>query len=150
MGIFERVLQEQPATPTDLAMTPRQAFAAVVLGAFHSDGQVASEKAMRVNEVFTSTRLFREPSAEPTQAVLEHVMRMFEEHGLGPIVTAAARGLPGELREPAFTIAVDLVMADGQATAAERKFIDGLQALLHIPDATALKIVEVIVMKNSV
>jgi hypothetical protein len=150
MGIFERVLQEQPATPTDVAMTPRQAFAAVVLAAFHSDGQVASEKALRIKEVFSSTRLFREPSAEPTQAVLAHVLQMFEEHGLGPVVTAAAGALPGELRAPAFAIAVDLVMADGQATAAERKFIDGLQALLRIPDETALKIVEVMVMKNSI
>lgn len=49
-----------------------------------------------------------------------------------------------------FTIAVDLVMADGQASTEERKFIDGLQGLLQVPDETAMKIVEVIIMKNSV
>jgi uncharacterized tellurite resistance protein B-like protein len=150
MGIFERVMQEHDPSVHSLALTPRQAFAALVLGALNADGRDTPEETLRINELFNSTRLFRQPSTEPAQAVLEHVLELFEMHGFGPVVTAAAKALPPELRAPVFTIAVDLVMADGQASAEERKFIDGLQALLQVPDEAAMKIVEVIIIKNSV
>ena len=150
MGIFEKVMQEDDPASESLVMTARQAFAALVLGAFNSDGRVAPEETLRINEIFNSTKLFRQPSAEPTQAVLDRILKLFELHGFEPVVTTAAKALPEELRAPVFTIAVDLVMADGQASGEERKFIDGLQALLHVPDETALKIVEVIIIKNSV
>jgi hypothetical protein len=150
MGIFERVMQEHDPSLQSLALTTPQAFAALVLGALNADGRGAPEETLRINELFNSTRLFRQPSAEPAQAILEHVLELFETHGLGPVVTAAAKALPSELRGPVFAIAADLVMADGQATGEERKFIDGLQGLLQVPDETAMKIVEVILIKNSV
>jgi hypothetical protein len=150
MGIFERVMQEHDPSLQSLALTTRQAFAALVLGALNSDGRGTPEETLRINELFNSSRLFRQPSAEPAQAVLGHVLKLFEMHGFGPVVMAAAKALPPELRAPAFTVAVDLVMVDGQASGEERKFIDGLQGLLQVPDETAMKIVEVIIMKNSV
>jgi hypothetical protein len=61
---------------------------------------------------------------------------------------------PGEKshRHPTatFSITVDLVLADGEASTEERKFIDGLQGLLQLPDEDAVKIVDVISIKNSV
>jgi hypothetical protein len=150
MGIFERVMQEHDPSAHSLTLTTRQAFAALVLGALNSDGRSAPEETLRINDLFNSTRLFRQQSTEPAQVVLEHVLELFAIHGLGPVVTTAAKVLPPELRAPVFTIAVDLVMADGQASGEERKFIDGLQELLQVPDETAMKIVEVIIIKNSV
>jgi hypothetical protein len=150
MGIFERVMQEQNPPAHSLALTARQAFAAVVLGALNSDGRGAPEETLRINALFSSTKLFRQPSAESVQAVLERVIELFDAHGFGPVVEAAAKALPDELRAPVFTIAVDLVLADGQASGEERKFIDGLQSLLNVPDEAALKIVDVILIKNSV
>jgi hypothetical protein len=150
MGIFERVLQEHDPSAQSLALTARQAFAALVLGALNSDGRGTPEETLRINELFKSTRLFRQPSAEPAQTVLERVIDLFDAHGFGPVVAAAAKALPEELRAPVFAISVDLVLADGRASGEERKFIDGLQALLQVPDEAALKIVEVMLMKNSV
>jgi hypothetical protein len=150
MGIFERVMQEHDPSLHSLALTTRQAFAALVLGALNSDGRGTPEEMLRINGLFNSTRLFRQPSAEPAQAVLERVVDLFNVHGFGVVLGAAAKALPEELRAPVFAIAVDLVLADGQASGEERKFIDGLQALLQVPDEAALKIVEVILIKNSV
>lgn len=59
------------------------------------------------------------------------------------------RPFPAPLRASAFAIAVDLVLADGEAGAEERKFIDELQARLQIPDEAAIKIVDVMLVKNS-
>jgi hypothetical protein len=57
--------------------------------------------------------------------------------------------LPPDLRGPAFAVAVDLVLADGQASIEERRFIDRLQPLLEISDDDAPKIVDVMIVENS-
>lgn len=149
MGIFEKVMQERQPAPGEVALTPRQAFAAIVVGAFKTNAGGSPEETLRVNEIFNSTRLFREPSSEPTQTVVDRVVELLDAHGADAVVTLAAKALPPELRAPVFAIAVDLVLADGQATTEERKFIDGLQGLLEIPDEAAMKMVDVIVIKNS-
>ena len=103
-----------------------------------------------MNEIFNSTKLFRRPAAEPAKAVLDRVVELFGMHGPEAIVALGAKALPPDLRAPAFAIAVDLVLADGEASVEERKFIDVLQDLLQIPDEDAIKIVDVIIVKNSV
>ena len=150
MGIFEKVMHERHPISESVTLTPREAFAAIVVGAFNADGRVAPEEGLRVNEIFNSTKLFRQPSAEPTKAVLERVLELFGMHGAEAIVTAGAKALPPDLRAPAFAVAVDLVLADSEASVEERKFIDGLQDLLQISDEDAMKIVDVIIVKNSV
>jgi hypothetical protein len=149
MGIFESVMREHDPSGHTLALTARQAFAALVLGALNADGRSTPEETLRINGLFNSTRLFRQPSAEPVQTVLERVVELFDVHGLGPVVEAAAKALPEELRVPVFAIAVDLVLADGEAVGEERKFIDDLQVILRVPDEAARKIVEVLLIKNS-
>jgi uncharacterized tellurite resistance protein B-like protein len=149
MGIFERVMHERLPTSEAVTLTPIQAFAAVILGAFNADRRIVPEETSRVREIFSSTRLFRSQSAEPVQDVLDRVFDLFEEFGPGPIVTLATKALPDRLRTPVFAIAVDLVLADGQASGEERKFIDSLQSLLQIPDESAIKIVDVMLVKNS-
>ena len=150
MGIFEKVMQERQPAAESIALTPREAFAAVVVGAFKTDGRVAPEEAVRVNEIFNSSKLFREPPAEPVHAVLNRVLELFRVHGPEVVLARAAHVLPLALRPPVFAIAVDLVLVDGEAGVEERRFIDGLQALLNISDEDAMKIVDVIIVKNSV
>lgn len=150
MGVFEKVMQEHhPAAPA-LKLTAREAFSAIVVAAFQADGQVTAEEAVRVNDVFNSAKLFRLPPAEPAQAITERVVELFRTHGADVVIAKAAEALPPELHAATFTVAVDLVLADGEASAEERKFIDGLQVLLGIPDEEAVKIVDVIIVKNSV
>ena len=95
----------------------------------------------------SATRLFR-ASGESLQPVIAEVMSLIQRYGPDSVVALAARELPPELHGPAFALAVDLVLADGQAGPQERKFIDTLQALLHIPEQDAIKVVEVMLVKN--
>jgi uncharacterized tellurite resistance protein B-like protein len=149
MGVFEQVMQERHPAAQSVALSPREAFAAIVIGAFNVDGRIAPEERLRVIEIFNSTKLFR-ASAEPMQAVINRVIELFDVYGAATIVARAAKTLPAELRAPAFAIVVDLVLADGEASVEERKFIDALQDLLLLSDEDAMKIVEVIIVKNSV
>jgi hypothetical protein len=147
MGIFEKVLQEQQ--PEAIALTPHQAFVAIIVGSVSIDLNISSEKAARVNQVFGATRLFRPPLGEALQPVPADVMGLIQRQGAGAVVELAAKALPPPLHAAAFALAVDLVLADGQAGPEERKFIDTLQGLLQIDDQDATKIVEVMLMKNS-
>lgn len=45
-------------------------------------------------------------------------------------------------------MAADMVLADGTVEPEERKFLEEFQRTLGIDDATALKVVEVMVIKN--
>ena len=148
MGVFEKAFQERHPSPESVTLTPHEAFAAMMIGAFNADGRAAQEEAVRVNEIFSSTKLFR-PVAGQVRAVVERVSELFRAYGADVVLALAADALPVELRAPAFAVAVDLVLADGEATTEERKYIDGLQALLKISDEDALKIVEVLILKNS-
>jgi uncharacterized tellurite resistance protein B-like protein len=150
MGIFEKVLHERQPSGEGMALTPPYAFAAIVLGAFNADGRGSQDEVRRANEIFASTRLFRQPHGEAADTVVQRVLHLCETRGADAVASLAARSLPDDLRLPAFTLAVDLVLADGEATAEERTFIDELQARLQISDADAAKIVDVIIIKNSV
>lgn len=86
MGIFQKVMQERHPASEGVTLTPRQAFAAIVVGAFNADGRVASEEAVRVNEIFNSTKLFRQPAAEPVHAVLDRVVELFPLHGTVDVI----------------------------------------------------------------
>ena len=150
MGVFEKVMQQRQPVTEGVSFTPPYAFAAIVVGAFNADGRGAPEEVRRANEIFSSTKLFKQPDSEPVETVVQRVLQLFQTHGADAVATLAANSLPEDLRLPVFTIAVDLVLADGEASAEERTFIDNLQALLRISDADAAKIVDVIIIKNSV
>jgi hypothetical protein len=45
-------------------------------------------------------------------------------------------------------VATDLVLADGCIRGREKAFVDQLQAALEVDETTALKIVEVLLIKN--
>lgn len=150
MGVFERVLHDRQPIAENVALTPRSAFAAIVVGALNADGRGAPEEVRRANEIFASTKLFRDAKSEPVNTVVEHVLHLLATQGADALTALAAQALPSELRLPTFTIAADLVLADGEATTEERTFIDDLQAKLDISDADATKIIDVIITKNSV
>ena len=64
------------------------------------------------------------------------------------MIEAAKAALDRGHVETAFFIAADLVLADGVVEPEEKKFLEELQRTLQIDEATALKIVEVVLIKN--
>ena len=53
-----------------------------------------------------------------------------------------------DLTETAFAIATDIVLADGEVTEEEQKLLNDLFQLLEIPEETAIKIIDVMLIKN--
>ncbi len=61
---------------------------------------------------------------------------------------AAKESLPHDLREIAFAVATDLVLADGTVTEEEQNFLNDLYQALGISSEIALQIVQVMSIKN--
>lgn len=55
--------------------------------------------------------------------------------------------IPSDLRATTFALAADLALADGRIGDQEKAFIDELQTVLQVDEATAVKIVEVLLIK---
>jgi uncharacterized membrane protein YebE (DUF533 family) len=73
---------------------------------------------------------------------------LLTEYGLPAVLTGCAKVIPSDLRATAFALATDLTLADGRIGDREKAYLDELQGVLQIDDATAEKIVEVLLIKN--
>jgi uncharacterized tellurite resistance protein B-like protein len=123
-------------------------MAVVMVMSMSVDGSRSPEESARVAGVLSTSRMLKQGAGDPSLDVVARAVTLLNEHGSGPMLAACAKTLPPDLRESAFAIATDLVFADGHVEEREKEYIDRLQGVFGIDDAMALKIVEVIVIKN--
>lgn len=145
MSLFDKVLQPQMV---EEHLSPREAVVGILLAAAKADAQLSPVEFARIDQALGSLRLFRNEPPEQVNALAQKMMGIIAAQGPGAIIAQAATLLPPELRATTFVLATDLVLADGQADDAERAFIDNLQMTLKIDEAFALKVVEVMIVKN--
>ncbi|MCD1294241.1 Tellurite resistance protein TerB [Methanocella sp. CWC-04] len=144
MGLFDKVFGgNQPAK-----LTAPEAFTGVVLAAVASDGSISQEEGVGVISALSRMKMYRGYNEPQMKNLLEKAANTLKKQGPGAIMIAAKETLNQELRESAFAVAADLILADGVVEDEEKKFLDELQKVLGVPDDLALKIAEVMVIKN--
>jgi hypothetical protein len=146
MSVIDRALREQ-ATESP-ALTLREAAATVLVAAVAVDGAVAPEEAARLNAQLSCMRLYRQVPGEHMQALVDTAAQLAARTPLDELLSACAAVIPGHLRPAVFALAVELVFMDGEVAPREKAFVDVLQAALALNDETALKIVEVLLIKS--
>lgn len=99
------------------------ALLALLIGAMNATDHVSPEEGARAHHIIWSMRRFRRKSGETVEREIERMRVLIEEHGAPEVMAAAARALPARLREPAFAVAADLVLADGKLEGPERRFL---------------------------
>ena len=142
---------EKAARPTSIDLPPvtvPEAIASLLVAAIAVDGTVSTEEAIRIGSVLDASRLLRQDGNGSTHALAHRAIALLTEYGLPAILTGCAKAIPCDLRPTAFSLAIDLTLADGRMSDREKAFIDELQEVLHIDDDTAAKIVEVLLIKN--
>jgi tellurite resistance protein len=144
MGLF-KVFGTQ--SDVKVAMNSAEAFASICLVAIASDGYLSESEAAEMTMRLSRMRLFQE-SAESLDRMREYLVDNLKKYGPNELIKSAKAALPPQLNSTAFAIAVDLVFSDGNVAAEEKAFIDDLRRILMIPDDLALKIVEVMTIKN--
>jgi hypothetical protein len=125
-----------------------EAIAAVLVASAAVDGTLNAHKAVRMNELLSSAPVFRRPDGDPIPGLAARAIELLTDQGLPAVLTACARSIPETLRPTTFALAVELVLSDGRIGDRERSFIDELQGVLRIGDSTALKIMDVLLLKH--
>jgi tellurite resistance protein len=151
MSVIDRAMQELQMSAAErppVTLSLPEAVAAVLVAAVSADGIFSVEEANRLNNVLSTSRLFQQAVRAGDVNVVERALNVLTERGLAPVLEACGAVVPPELRATVFAIATDLVLADGCIRGREKAFVDQLQAALEVDETTALKIVEVLLIKN--
>lgn len=145
MSIFDKVFGS--GTCEKVALNSAEAFAAIALVAIASDGYLSEAEEAEMKMRLGRMRLFK-TSMDSFDRMKDYLVGALKKYGPNELIQCAKASLPPALAPTAFTIAVDLVFSDGSVSSEEQAFIDDLRRILAIPDALALKIVEVMTVKN--
>ena len=132
---------------TKVAMNSAEAFAAICLVAIASDGYLSEQEEAEMKILLSRMKLFQD-SLDGLDKMKDYLVDNLKKYGPNELVQSAKATLPAPLSPTAFAVAVDLVFSDGTVSAEEKAFIDDLRRILAIPDDLAVKIVEVMTVKN--
>jgi hypothetical protein len=146
MSVVDKALQHTPVGAPPL--TVPEAIASLLVAAITVDGNVNTDEAARIGDVLGTSHLLRQAGDGSMDVLANRAIALLSDHGLPAILTGCATAIPSDLRATTFALAADLVLADGRIGDKEKAFIDELQAVLQIDEATAVKIVEVLLIKN--
>lgn len=143
MGLFDKVL----GSSTD-KLNEAEGVAGICLCAIAADGMITEEEAAGLGTSLSRMKLFQGMSNRDVNKVFEKCLKIVRSNGVEHLLTLSAEAIKPELRQTAFAIATDLLMADGHVAPEEKKFLEKIQKGLGVNDDLALKIVEVIAIKN--
>lgn len=147
MGLFDSVFNAEKGI-TEIHLTAAESFAAVALVAIAADGYLSDQEGRDMTAMLARMRLFQGYSSDGMHRIFDKLLAILKREGPIDLVNLAKVSLPEELRETAFAIATDLVLSDGTVTAQEQAFLDDLYRILEISEEQALKIVQVMTVKN--
>jgi len=143
MGLFDKVL----GSSTD-KLNEAEGFAGIALAAIAADGVITEEEAAGLATTLGRMKLYQGMSNRDINKVFEKLIKIARADGLGKIMELSSAAVTPTLKPTAFAMAADLIMADGEVAAQEKTFLERIQKSLNVDDALALKIVEVIAIKN--
>lgn len=146
MGLFDKIMGGKSSE--DAAFSKQEAFASIMLATVAADGNVSDEEVDGFYAVINRMRLFKAQSVAEHKAMIDKLQGLLNRKGPDVLMKKGIESLPAELRETAFAVAADFVFADGSVEAEEKDLIARLQAGLSVSDETAMKIVEVMEIKN--
>ncbi|MDM9580992.1 MULTISPECIES: tellurite resistance TerB family protein [unclassified Nostoc] len=146
MGLFDAVLGTE--SQTQAALNPAEAFAVIILTATASDGYLSVEQANSTISVLSRMKLFKSYPNEMMNRLFDKILGILQGDGFNALFNAAKDSLSQELREAAFAVATDLVLAEGIIPEEEKNFLNDLYQALGVSSEIAIQIVEVILIKN--
>ncbi|MBP5976862.1 tellurite resistance TerB family protein [Brasilonema sp. CT11] len=146
MGLFDKMFGGE--SQVQEALSQPEAIAAIALAATASDGNLSDEQARGILSVLSGMKLFRYYSNDEINRMFEKLLNILKWEGINALFHSAKESLPYDLRETAFAIATDLVLADGVSPQEELEFLKDLSQDLGISGYIAIQIVQVMLVKN--
>jgi tellurite resistance protein len=145
MGLFDKVLSNHTVKE---ALNPAEAFAAITLSAIASDGYLSDEESRGISLALSRMKMYRSYPNDVMQRMFDKLLGILRREGMNSLFDSAKDSLPYELRESAFAVATDLILADGVVADEEQEFLNDLYQALSLDAEVATRIVEVMMIKN--
>ena len=144
MSLFHKT--EENAGP--VTFTDKEAVVALLFLTVTADGEIAPEEEELVVAASNRMKLLRDQSIPGFNATVQTVRDTIDEKGRAATLAAGVKALPPELNSTVYTLAADIVFADGTAQQTEMSFLREMQEALDVPDDLATKVIEVMRIKN--
>ena len=129
-------------------LTIDQALIALMIASMEANGHTSPEEAQRAHHMIWSMRRFRHRDGEDVDELIDTVRERMEQSGIDAVLEQAVGMLPARLRQSAFAVATDLLLADAVLQRSERRFLLGLAKGLGLPPKLAQEILRVMLIKN--
>ncbi|MBD2445717.1 tellurite resistance TerB family protein [Nostoc sp. FACHB-152] len=146
MNLLDTILGIDNQSPG--VLTSAEAFAAITLVAITPDGLLSEQQTRSIFSVLSRIKLFNSYSEDNMNNLLEKILGILRRDGFNALFNVAKESLSSELREAAFAVAADLVLAEAIVTEEEKNFLNDLSHALDIPHDTGIKILQVLMIKN--
>lgn len=146
MGLFDRVSGGRKQS--NMTLSPAEAFAAIALLAVAADGYLADEEGQVLSTTLSRMQLFRSYPGDVMRRMFDRLLGILNKQGSKTLFNLAVDTLPHDLYETAFAVTTDIVLADGEVTNEEEKLLTDLCSALEIDEKTAVKIIDVMLVKN--
>lgn len=144
MGLFDKVL----GTGATDKLTEAEGMAGIALAAIASDGMITEEEAAGLGTSLSRMKVYQGMGNRDVNKIFEKLIKVARNDGVDKLIDLSANAIRAELKQTAFALAADLLMADGHVAPEEKRFLEKIQKNLGVNDDVALKIVEVIAIKN--
>src|SRR4051812_30731407 len=119
MGLFSKFFGTEP----DVAeLTENEAFGAVVLISVAIDGDISDEELITLAVSLEKMEMFEDYEEDDYSEMFEKVAKAVKKQGTDAVMQMAADALDTELKETAFAMSVDLLLADGEVSEKEEVF----------------------------
>ncbi len=145
MSLFDRASGSQGGVQN--ALSQAEAFIAIALIAVAPDGNPSQKQASDIYQALSNLKVLNRHSKDEIQSMVDELSGIIRHEGVNSLFDAAKDSMQEDLRETAFAIATDLVLADGILTE-EEDFLTELYQALRIRSEIGQKIIEVMFIKN--
>ncbi|MFA5861446.1 MAG: tellurite resistance TerB family protein [Candidatus Thermoplasmatota archaeon] len=144
MGLFDKVL----GTSSTEKLTEPEGMAGIVLCAVAADGVITEEESAGLGTTLSRMSIYSSMSNRDMNKIFEKLIKIVRTQGVEQLMTLSAAAISPKLKQTAFAVATDLLFADGVVAPEEKRFLEKIQKSLDVSDDLAVKIVEVISIKN--
>lgn len=146
MGLFDKVAGMRKQE--NVTLGPAEAFAAIALIAVAADGYITDSEAQVISTTLARMQLFRSYPNDVMRRMIDRLLNILQKQGAEALFEAAVATLPNELKETVFAVTADIALADGEVSQEEEQLLNDLYNALGISEEMALKIIDVMLIKN--
>ncbi len=144
MGLFDKFSSKDE----NVKLSKEEAFVAVSLVSVAADGVITEEEARGLFVQLYRMKMFSGYNDNQMSSIFNKLINIIKKKGMDALVGMAKESLPEDLKATAFAVATDLALADGDIAEEEKKLLTKIQQSLGLSEEEAVKIIEVMLIKN--